>query len=137
MRQVILLAGLGPAILGCSGSDGPGEPSTPEGPTVSVRNNLFSPQELIVESNDEVRWIWNSGGVEHNVTFDDGPSSSTQGSGAYARTFPEIGTYPYHCTIHGLSMSGTIRVVATGGGGGGGNGGDGGGNGGGGGYGGI
>jgi len=56
----------------------------------------------------------NSTGVTHNVTFNSvagAPASSTNfSSGNFTATFATAGTFPYHCTIHGLSMSGTIIV---------------------------
>jgi plastocyanin len=79
-----------------------------------------------------VTWVWNSGGTVHNVTFDDGIHSENLGSGTYPRTFSMAGTFPYHCTIHGSSMSGVVTVGSGSGGGGGGAGGGGGGYGGGG-----
>ena len=119
------------SLLGCSG-DTPGQPSdSGGGTTVAVRNNLFDPATLPVPLNSTVTWQWSSGGVEHNVTFQTGPSSGNQTSGSFARAFPTAGTYAYVCTIHGQAMSGVVTVSAgsggTGGGGGGGSGGGGGG----------
>ena len=36
------------------------------------------------------------------------------GGGVYAHLFATAGMFPYHCKIHGLSMSGTITVSAAG-----------------------
>jgi plastocyanin len=99
---------------------GTGNPP-PTGPNdVTVENNSFSPAARTVSPGTTVNWTWDtctSGGygggtscVSHNVTFDDGVASSTQGSGTYSRAFPAAGTYKYHCTIHGTSMSGTVTV---------------------------
>jgi plastocyanin len=125
------------ALLGCSGDSGPSAPGDTgdAGPTVSVTNNLFAPTPLEVPVNGTVTWVWNSGGIEHNVTFQSGPSSPTQTSGSFPRTFPTAGSFAYVCTIHAAEgMSGVVNVTAgtggtggTGGGGGGGGGGDGGG----------
>ena len=117
---------------GCSGGSSPTQPGDGGGPTVAVRNNVFDPATLSVPLNSTVTWQWNSGGVEHNVTFQTGPSSENQASGSFARAFPTAGTYTYVCTIHGAQvMSGVVTVSAgsggTGGGGGGGSGGGGGG----------
>lgn len=116
-------------LIGCSGSDRPTETGDqPTGTTVTVSNNAFSPSTAVVPANGTVTWQWNSGGVEHNVTFDDGPSSGNRSSGSFARTFQALGSYPYVCTIHAAEgMTGVVNVAATGGGGGGGGGGDGGG----------
>jgi plastocyanin len=121
--RIILAALASLATLAC-GSDG-GNPTDggPDG-DITVSNNAFTPAAFSVAASGTVTWAWNSGGVQHNVTFDDGENSATQGSGTYQRTFTAAGSYPYHCTIHGAAMSGTISVTAagsgTGGGGGGG-----------------
>jgi plastocyanin len=135
VRRLLLAAG---AVLAMACSDsgnggqepGDGDP-TPEG-DVLVRNDFFNPTDFEVAPGGTVVWAWVSLGREHNVTFDDGPTSGNQASGTYERTFSTAGDYPYHCTIHGVSMSGVIHVVAApapGGGSGGGGGGGGGGNG--------
>jgi plastocyanin len=77
---------------------------------VRVGNNFFNPGTRTVGAGTEVTFTWNSGSSSHNVTFDDGPASPSQTSGTYARTFANPGNYPYHCTIHGSGMSGTISV---------------------------
>jgi plastocyanin len=116
------------AVLGCSGdSSGPGE-SGNSGTTVTVRSNFFDPATLNVPVNSTVTWTWNSGGVEHNVTFQSGTNSATQATGSFARAFPTAGTFTYVCTIHaGLGMTGVVNVTASTGGTGGGGGGGGGG----------
>jgi plastocyanin len=130
VRSLLLAAGA-IAAMACSdsgnGGQGPGD-ETPEG-DILVRNNFFEPSEFEVAPGATVVWTWASLGTVHNVTFDDGEASGDQGSGTYERTFAAAGDFPYHCTIHGASMSGVINVVAApstgGGGGGGGGGGDG------------
>jgi plastocyanin len=108
MTGKTLLAGLATlATLACGSS------STGNNPVgdITVQNNSFNPSTFSVSVNTKVTWAWNSGGVSHNVTFDDGEHSVTQGSGEYDRTFTTAGSYPYHCTIHGATMSGTITVT--------------------------
>lgn len=137
MTGRILLAGLTTlAALACGG--GGSDSGLPTGNTggggITVGNNFFTPASFSVAPNSTVTWTWSSNGVMHNVTFDDGQHSDTQGSGTYERNFAVAGSYPYHCTIHGAKlMSGTITVGSgsgstggTGGGGGGGGGGYGG-----------
>lgn len=70
-------------LLGCSGDSSPSQPGDTggSGPTVAVRNNLFDPATLQIPVNSTVTWQWNSGGVEHNVTFETGPSSGNQPRG--------------------------------------------------------
>jgi plastocyanin len=116
-------------LLGCSGDSvsPPPDDTGGNGLTVAVRNNLFAPASLQVPLNSTVTWQWNSGGVEHNVTFDTEPNSGNRSSGSFSRIFPTAGAYAYVCTIHGAqAMSGVVTVTAGTGGGGGGGGGDGG-----------
>jgi plastocyanin len=82
----------------------------PAANTVIVSNDKFTPSSLQVAASTTVTWTWESGGTSHNVTFDDGVHSPTQGGGTYTRTFSTAGTYAYHCTIHGTIMSGNITV---------------------------
>jgi plastocyanin len=130
MKWGHLIALMAAAVLGCSGGSdvsGPGGAGN-SGPTVAVRSNFFEPASQGVAVNSTVTWVWNSGGVEHNVTFQSGPNSSSQSSGSFSRSFPTAGTYAYLCTIHGAQvMSGVVTVTANGGGGGGGGGSGGGG----------
>ena len=118
MRKIICAIAAS-AVLGCSGDGSSTGPST-TGTTVTVGNNSFTPATLSVPLNGSVTWTWNSAGVEHNVTFQSGTSSATQGAGSFARNFPTAGTYSYVCTIHAaLGMSGVVNVGGGGGGGGG------------------
>jgi plastocyanin len=98
---------------GGGGGGGGGGGTTPDA-SVSIQNNLYSPSTTNITAGQTVRWTWNSGGTQHNVTFDAGPPNSpTQGSGTFDRTFATAGTYPYHCTIHGAAvMSGSVVVAA-------------------------
>ncbi len=79
-------------------------------PNVQVQNNRFSPAATTVAGGTTVTWSWSSGGVSHNVTFDDGVTSSpTQGSGSHSRTFGVAGTFGYRCTLH-AGMNGAVTV---------------------------
>jgi plastocyanin len=115
MRIRALISAIGAiAAAACSGgeSGGPtGPDQVPEG-DVQVRNNFFDPAELTVAPGTTVVWAWNSGGVTHDIVFDDGADSGEQSSGTYERTFPTAGQFPYHCSIHGQSMSGVVNVDA-------------------------
>jgi plastocyanin len=58
-----------------------------------------------------VTWT-NADQSPHNVTFDDGPSSSNLNFGAtFQRVFNDPGTFDYECTIH-PGMVGRVTVVA-------------------------
>lgn len=113
------------ACGGGGGSSGPSSNNPPPGNTpppaggISVNNNSFSPSTKTVTAGSTVQWSWNScsgdgyGGqlcASHSVTFDDGTTSPTQEQGTFNRTFNAVGTYNYHCSIHGTAMAGTITV---------------------------
>jgi plastocyanin len=87
--------------------------STP-GATASVAattGNTFDPSSVTITANGQV--TWNFAGVAHNVTFDNaapqGGNIATTSNSSVSRTFPNPGTYPYHCTIHG-GMNGEVNV---------------------------
>ena len=97
-------AALVAAACGDSTSSSPGR--------VSVGNNFFSPTSVSPDANGDVIWTWNSGGTQHNVTFDDlAPGSGNLGSGTFTRDFSgaPAGTIGYHCTIHG-GMQGEVVI---------------------------
>ena len=100
------------ATMACSGGGyGSNNVTNPPPPaSVTVANNTFTGGTQTVAVGTTVTWTWAQGAVNHNVTFDDGNKSSTQNAGTYTRKFTTAGTYPYHCTIHGPAMSGTITV---------------------------
>lgn len=100
-----VLAGL---LLGsCAESPTGPEPGANE---VRVGNNFFTPTTRTVSTGTTVTWTWNAGSNDHNVVFTDGPASAIQSSGTFERTFNDAGTFPYQCTVHGPSMSGTVVV---------------------------
>jgi plastocyanin len=135
MRFTGVLALLGvTGTLACGGDDNPTDPGDGADQfTVSVVNNAFNPGSISVPVNSTVTWQWNSGGVAHNVTFEDGTgNSSSMTSGTHQRTFGQTGDYAYVCTIHpGMAGAVSVTTTATGGTGGGGTGTGGGGGGGG------
>lgn len=77
--------------------------------SVSVDNNFFDPSSTTIAAGGSITWTW-VGGVDHNVTFPSGPNSSTQAAGTFERTFADVGSFDYLCTIHGAAMSGTVVV---------------------------
>jgi plastocyanin len=95
----------------------------------------FSPAPLTIKVGTVVKWT-NNGNAPHTSTSDATPQPTwdsgtldpagtttctpgdpycTPGStpaGTYQRTFNAIGTYQYHCALHGASgMTGTITVT--------------------------
>ena len=79
---------------------------------VSIGNNFFSPTSVGPDASGLVTWTWNSGGTQHNVTFEDlAPGSGNRGSGSFSRDFtgatPQ--TIGYHCTLH-VGMQGEVVI---------------------------
>ena len=83
---------------------------------LTVRNYSFSPTPDTVPPGTAVTFTWAAGSVDHNVTWDTGPTtppnSSTMASGTFMTPALSAGTYTYHCTIHVATnnMRGTIVV---------------------------
>ena len=116
-----LATGCGGAGYGSSNNSPTGPSSNPSGgsstsSSISVGNNFFDPSATTVPVGTTVTWTWNTcdvygaSCVSHNVVFDDGTKSGLQSTGTYQRTFTVAGTYPYHCSVHGTSMSGSVTV---------------------------
>ncbi len=81
-----------------------------------MRDNFFSPKNLNIAPGDTVNWV-NNGSNPHSATsntdiWDSGILNHGQ---SFSWTFNDAGSFPYHCTVHGLMMSGTIVVGAGGG----------------------
>jgi plastocyanin len=77
--------------------------------TIDVADNLYRPANDTVAAGTTVTWKW-TGTRNHTVTFEDGVTSEKMISGSFSRSFDEPGTYPYHCSVHGASMAGTVTV---------------------------
>lgn len=103
----------------CSGANGYGTGPTMGGgaasDSVSVVNNAFSPSTVHPDSSGNVVFVWASGGVTHNVTFEDASAGSgDRSSGTFTKHFATPGTYRFRCTIHstayGNGMHGSVVV---------------------------
>jgi plastocyanin len=102
--------------------------------TISMINMTFSPATVTVAKGTIIQWQ-NNDPYPHHVKSNDGDSTSfesgdipgtsttttgggyyggttttTVPGGTYLYTANVVGTFPYHCTIHGLMMSGTLVV---------------------------
>ncbi len=76
---------------------------------------------VTVGVNTAVIWNNDSGGVQHDVTFDTPSAALAVGtgsagniplhtSGSNARQFASAGTYHFHCRVHGTPMHGDVIV---------------------------
>lgn len=106
-----IAGGSGGAVLGKAASSGLGTPAKSISATGS---NSFDPGTVTVKAGQVIQWT-NTGGVPHNVTFDefDALTSTTLKQGdSWQIQFTVPGTYPYHCTFHDPTMTGTITVTS-------------------------
>lgn len=71
---------------------------------VSIRENVFLPQEVHVDPGDSVTWT-NNGTRTHDVTSDSGAFASGDlgRRESFTHEFTKEGTYYYHCSFHGRS----------------------------------
>ena len=115
----ILLLGL--SSLSCGGDDknptnpGGGGGAADETITIVANNgaNSYSPDPDTVLVGQTVAWH-NADGTPHTATANVGPefTTGTLGAGSTSAkiTMGTVGSFPYHCVIHGLSMAGTLVV---------------------------
>jgi len=85
---------------------------------VTISAMSYSPKTLTVAKGTVVKWT-NNDSYAHTVTSNDGTSFDSRSisgadaytaGGAFSYTANTAGTFEYHCTIHGLAMSGTLIV---------------------------
>ena len=119
--------------IGCGGGGGGNTPTDPNATpnpgsgsnptataTVSMKttddgygysSSSFSPSSVTITKGGTVTWS-NDAGIAHTVTFMTQGSPANIGSftsGSNSRTFDNVGTYEYHCSIHS-GMNGTVKV---------------------------
>jgi plastocyanin len=81
---------------------------------VKMKSISYDPKKLEVKTGDEVEWS-NGSYTEHSATADEEKGFDT-GMVAPKKVskkirFDKAGTYKYHCSMHGKSMSGEITVL--------------------------
>ena len=89
-----------------------GSTAAPTGPTITMKNNTFSPTQVTVPAGAVVSFL-NIDNEWHTATFDNPAIASTPRftSGVKTVTMPmALGSYTYHCVVHGVAMSGSITV---------------------------
>ena len=86
--------------------------AAPATAAVSVEDNQFVPDDVIVGTGGDVTWNW-TGSISHNVTWVSGglANSATQSAGTHSVSFPNSGSFDYYCTIHGSPTSGMRGTV--------------------------
>lgn len=118
MKKLITAVIIASAIifLGASCYNSNSNSSSPSNSTpvstnqVTIQNMAFSPQSITVTKGTTVNWV-NNDSVTHTVTGDNNAFSSGQlAPGAnFSFTFPNSGTFTYHCSIH-PSMTAQVTV---------------------------
>ena len=106
-------------LAGAQQQDMMGQSTTPKMWKVSIEDFYFEPADAAIQPGDTIMWV-NEGNTPHTVTSDDGQfdSEALNPGESFMFTFPEAGTFSYHCEIH-PSMTGSVTVGAAAGGGGG------------------
>ncbi len=77
---------------------------------VNVQFQAFAPQQTEILPGESVTWT-NVSERLHTVTASDGSfdTGDFPGGATFAYTFPAVGSFPYHCTIH-PTMTGEVDV---------------------------
>lgn len=119
MRRPLALALLGLTVLvPAAGRATVARAATPcqAGDTmVTMPSVSYSPSSVTVMPNTWVCWT-NDDAVNHSATsdtsgvFDTGILTSGQSNRIF---FSSLGSFPYHCMVHGLLMRGTVNVSNT------------------------
>ena len=99
LLMVLLATACGDQIQGPSGTT-----------TVTIRDNLFTPQTVIIGRGTTIRWANNGSNIHTSVADNNRWSSGNiQPGGTFSHMFTDAGTFPYRCTLH-PGMTGTIIV---------------------------
>ena len=83
---------------------------------INVDDNFYSSNDVTVEQGTTVNWLW-VGSNTHTVTsgtpgnHNDIFDSPFQSSGSFSWLSDSVGTFDYHCRVHGALMTGTITVT--------------------------
>jgi len=97
------------ALAACAADTPSAPPQVGDSPTISIQDQRFNSDHVTIEEGDTVTWVWDGGGLSHDVTGD-GFKSEVQTEGSFSHTFEDAGAYPSVCTLHS-GMRGTVTVV--------------------------
>lgn len=123
-RGLFLRIGFSAALLvlaGCGGDSNTAPNPNPGGPTANVSivagamtlgASAFAPNPVSVAAGTTVIWK-NNDSITHTVTSNTaGQFDMTIAAGGSAsHTFSSAGSFPYHCSIAGHTMTGTVTVT--------------------------
>lgn len=86
--------------------------------TIRMSEIMFAPKNIVISPGTKVTWV-NDEDIEHYVNTDSHPAHTyypKQNSRSLAKgdtftvTFEKPGVYPYHCSAHAQTMTGSIIV---------------------------
>ncbi|HEY5915722.1 MAG TPA: Ig-like domain-containing protein [Verrucomicrobiae bacterium] len=81
--------------------------------TVNVGDNVFTPNALTINVNDQVKWTWAGLNLHSSTSTGSLWNSGIHGNGfAFTNTFASAGNFPYRCSVHAL-QTGSITVQGT------------------------
>jgi plastocyanin len=109
---VSLLAGISCSKSSGSGYNSSTTPPPAAGDEIQIYNMKYTPATLTVKLGTTVKWK-NEDGYAHTATSNDGTTFDTgdiSGGATASYVTTTAGTFAYHCTIHGLTMAGTLVV---------------------------
>jgi plastocyanin len=83
---------------------------------IQIKSLSYAPKEVEITVGQSVIWK-NTALTKHSATSNDnGKTFDTEmlapGKSSQVITFDKAGDYPYHCNLHGKTMSGEISVKA-------------------------
>ncbi|WP_072803083.1 plastocyanin/azurin family copper-binding protein [Rhodococcoides yunnanense] len=108
-RALIAVALTAVVVAGCSSQTTQEKPA-PVPNQVTVIDRSYSPSSITISAGETVTWVFDDGGMTHDVVADDKSfRSPLMVSDTFTHTFTEPGTYSYHCTPH-PDMLGTVVV---------------------------
>ena len=82
--------------------------------TVNILAMSYSPANVSVKVGTVVKWNNTDAASSHTATSDNGTTFSSgliPYGGSYSYTTVTTGSFPYHCTVHGVTMAGTLTVT--------------------------
>ena len=97
------------SIAACVANTASAPPPVVESPTITIQDMRFNSHHVTIEEGDKVTWLWDDGGMSHDVSGD-GFKSEIQSEGTFSHSFQDAGDYPYVCTLHS-GMRGTVTVI--------------------------
>src|SRR5215216_3672297 len=96
---MVMMLTLTASVAGAHPQDMMGQSTTPKTWKVDIEDFYFEPANAAIQPGDTIMWV-NEGNTPHTVTSDDGQFDSEvlNPGESFMFTFPEAGTFSYHCS---------------------------------------